>query len=63
MLALSGAFMPAIDLIAGERERGTLETLLSLPGKRTEIFAGKLLVVATSALINLLLNLTSLIVN
>ena len=60
MLALSGAFMPAIDLIAGERERGTLETLLSLPGQRSNIFAGKLLIVATSALINLLLNLTSL---
>ena len=60
MLALSGAFMPAIDLIAGERERGTLETLLSLPGKRGDIFAGKLLVVAVSALVNLLLNLGSL---
>ncbi|TVR12235.1 MAG: CPBP family intramembrane metalloprotease [Planctomycetota bacterium] len=60
MLALSGAFMPAIDLIAGERERGTLETLLSLPGGREEIFAGKLLVVATAAVINVVLNLISL---
>lgn len=62
LLALSGAFMPAIDLIAGERERGTLETLLSLPGKRADIFTGKLLIVAVSALVNLLLNLTSLTV-
>ena len=29
--ALTGAFYPAIDLCAGEKERGTLETLLSSP--------------------------------
>jgi len=30
--ALTGAFYPAIDLCAGEKERGTLETLLCSPG-------------------------------
>ena len=29
--ALTGAFYPAIDLCAGEKERGTLETLLTAP--------------------------------
>ncbi|HEX4149313.1 MAG TPA: ABC transporter permease, partial [Pirellulales bacterium] len=29
--ALTGAFYPAVDLCAGEKERGTLETLLSSP--------------------------------
>ena len=29
--ALTGAFYPAVDLCAGEKERGTFETLLSSP--------------------------------
>ena len=40
--ALTGAFYPAIDLCAGEKERGTLETLLSSPAARVEIVGGKL---------------------
>jgi sodium transport system permease protein len=56
--ALTGAFYPAIDLCPGEKERGTLETLLSSPARRSEIVAGKLLTVmsfsAASALLNLL---------
>ena len=43
--ALTGAFYPAIDLCAGEKERGTLETLLSSPAERIEIVWGKLLTV------------------
>jgi len=30
-MSLLGAFYPAIDVTAGERERGTLETILSSP--------------------------------
>ena len=41
--ALTGAFYPAVDLCAGEKERGTLETLLSSPAARSEIVLGKLL--------------------
>ena len=60
LLAASGAFYAAIDLIAGERERGTLETLLSLPVKRRDIFLGKLLVVCAAAGTGVVLNLLSL---
>ena len=60
LLAASGAFYPALDLIAGERERGTLETLLSLPVKRRDIFLGKLLVCCAGALVAVSLNLLSL---
>lgn len=60
LLAASGAFYPALDLIAGERERGTLETLLSLPVKRRDIFLGKLLVCCAGALVAVSLNLMSL---
>ena len=42
-----GAMYPAIDLGAGEKERGSLETLLSSPATKFEITVGKLMVVST----------------
>lgn len=57
--ALTGAFYPAIDLCAGEKERGTLETLLSSPAERTEIVLGKLLTVMVFSMITAVLNLIS----
>jgi sodium transport system permease protein len=45
MWALAGALYPAIDVCAGEKERGTLETLLLSPATRTEIVVGKFLAV------------------
>jgi len=50
LLCFTGAMYPAMDLTAGEKERGTLETLLCSPVGRTEIVLGKFLVVLTSAL-------------
>jgi sodium transport system permease protein len=41
MWMLTGAVYPAIDMTAGEKERGTMETLLISPAGRTEIVAGK----------------------
>jgi sodium transport system permease protein len=58
--ALTGAFYPAVDLCAGEKERGTLETLLSSPALRSEIVWGKLLTVMTFSTATALLNLMSL---
>ena len=58
--ALTGAFYPAIDLCAGEKERGTLETLLSSPAERIEIVWGKLLTVMSFSMATAALNLTSL---
>ncbi|WP_425614536.1 ABC transporter permease subunit/CPBP intramembrane protease [Anatilimnocola sp. NA78] len=55
--ALTGAFYPAVDLCAGEKERGTLETLLVSPAKRDEIVWGKLLTVVTFSMATSLLNL------
>ena len=45
MWALAGALYPAIDVCAGEKERGTLETLLLSPARRSEIVVGKFLAV------------------
>jgi len=58
--ALTGAFYPAIDLCAGEKERGTLETLLSSPAERSEIVWGKLLTVMLFSLATALLNIASI---
>jgi len=57
--ALTGAFYPAIDLCAGEKERGTLETLLSSPAQRSEIVVGKLGTVMLFSMITAVLNLLS----
>ncbi|MCH2447116.1 MAG: ABC transporter permease [Candidatus Marinimicrobia bacterium] len=40
-----GSIYPALDLGAGEKERGTLETILSSPASRFDIVMGKFLVV------------------
>ncbi|WP_406662893.1 ABC transporter permease subunit [Gallaecimonas sp. GXIMD1310] len=56
---LMGAMMPAIDLGAGEKERGTLETLLLSPVPRTQLVLGKFMVVFTTAVVAALLSLIS----
>ncbi len=58
---LMGTMYPAIDTTAGERERGTLETLLTLPVTNSEIIVSKFLVVGTIGIISALLNVISLI--
>ncbi len=58
--ALTGAFYPAVDLCAGEKERGTLETLLISPAERGEIVWGKLLTVMLFSVFTAVLNLLSL---
>lgn len=57
-----GAFYPAVDLTAGEKERGTFETLLSTPTSSLEIVFGKFFAVFTLAMITGLLNLGSMTV-
>ena len=57
---LAGAIYPAIDATAGERERGTLETVMTLPVKRTEIMFSKFLSVSTIAVFSAILNLISM---
>ncbi len=56
----SAATYPSIDVMAGEKERGTIETLLTLPVSNTELIMGKFIAVATMALMSALLNLASL---
>jgi len=60
MLCLVGATYPAIDLTAGEKERGTMETLLCSPASRTDIVLGKFLMVLTGSLSAVFFSLLSL---
>jgi len=55
-----GAMYPAIDLGAGEKERGTLETLLLAPIRRYQIVLGKFFVIFTTGVTAALLCLTSM---
>lgn len=59
--AMTGAFYPAIDLVAGEKERGTLETLLCSPAARGAIVWGKLACVTCFSLLTALLNSASML--
>jgi sodium transport system permease protein len=59
--AMTGAFYPAIDLVAGEKERGTLETLLCSPALRGEIVWGKLAAVTSFSMLTALLNSGSML--
>lgn len=56
--SLAGALYPAVDLCAGEKERGTMETLLISPASREEIVWGKFLTIwlfsGATAFLNLL---------
>jgi sodium transport system permease protein len=60
IMAVTGAFYPAVDVAAGEKERGTMETLLISPARRSEIVLGKFLTVVTFSISTVLLNLLSM---
>jgi len=60
ILCFTGAMYPAMDLTAGEKERGTMETLLCSPVARVDIVLGKFLMVLTSSLAAMVLALTSM---
>ena len=62
IFAFMGALYPAIDLGAGEKERGTLETLLLTPVPRHHLVLGKFLVIFTTGFTAALLSLCSIMV-
>jgi len=59
IMTITGAVYPAIDLTAGERERGTLETLMVAPTPTVDLITGKFVVVTLIGLMSALLNLVS----
>jgi sodium transport system permease protein len=55
-----GAMYPAIDLGAGEKERGTMETLLTAPVNRFHILLGKFGVVVVSGIVSAVVSIAGL---
>ena len=60
ILCLTGAMYPALDVTAGEKERGTMETILCCPVGRTELVLGKFLMVLTASISTVVLALLSM---
>jgi sodium transport system permease protein len=63
ILTISGASVIASDLVAGEKERGTLETILVSAAGRNELVLGKYLTIITISIITVLLNLFSMYIS
>ena len=60
LLCMTGAMYPAIDLTAGEKERGTMETILSSPISRLDLVLGKFFLVLSAALATAALSVFSM---
>lgn len=63
IFCLMGCMYPAMDLAAGEKERGTLETLLVAPADRVQIYIGKFLAVALSGFFSALAAITGILIS
>lgn len=62
LMTITGAVYPAIDLTAGERERGTLESLMAAPVPRFRLLAAKYVAVVTVAMLTAAINLLAMTV-
>jgi len=60
LMTITGAVYPAIDLTAGERERGTLEALMAAPVPRLGLLAAKYVAVVAVALLTASANLLAM---
>lgn len=60
LMTITGAVYPAIDLTAGERERGTLELLVAAPASRFLILVAKYCAVLVVALMTATVNLVAM---
>jgi ABC-2 type transport system permease protein/sodium transport system permease protein len=62
LMTITGAVYPAIDLTAGERERGTLEALMAAPVPRVALLLAKYVAVVAVAMLTAIVNLTAMTV-
>lgn len=60
VLCFTGAMYPAMDLTAGEKERGTMETVLCTPVARVDLVLGKFFMVLTASLGTVIFSLLSM---
>lgn len=61
LMTMTGAVYPAIDLTAGERERGTLETLMAAPLPRMWILSAKFIAVLVVAIMTAMVNMLAML--
>lgn len=61
LMTMTGAVYPAIDLTAGERERGTLETLMAAPLPRMWILCSKFFAVLAVATLTAIVNMVAML--
>ena len=62
LMTITGAVYPAIDLTAGERERGTMEILIAAPVPRLTLLLAKFVAVLTVAMLTAVFNLTAMLI-
>ena len=62
LFGFMGAMYPALDLGSGEKERGTLETILSSPASRLDIVLGKFIVIMSAAFLTAFLALAGILI-
>jgi len=60
LFAFIGSMYPAIDLFSGEKERGTIETILTLPINRQALLTGKMVVIVVTGLSSAILSIAGL---
>lgn len=60
LFAFVGSMYPAIDLFSGEKERGTVETILTLPINRMSLLTGKMVVIVGTGLVSAILSIAGL---
>ena len=63
IFCFTGSMYPAIDLGAGEKERGTLETLLTAPVHRRTLVLGKFTVITLAGILSALIAMVGLYVS
>ena len=62
IFCFTACMYPAIDLITGEKEKGTMETLLSSPASRFQILIGKMLTISIVGLAAALMTIIGMVV-
>ncbi|MCO6456072.1 MAG: ABC transporter permease, partial [Pirellulaceae bacterium] len=62
LMTITGAVYPAIDVTAGERERGTMEALMAAPVPRLALLGAKYVAVLTVAVLTAVANLLAMTV-
>jgi len=62
LFCFMGCMYPAIDLITGEKEKGTIETLLTVPASRFKILTGKIVTISIVGLSAALMTILGMVV-